>query len=109
MQQNHMWDIKHSPYGLQQTIEVVEGMGIGDAPITSLCVECIGDEDIFDLLFHIDDAMLAHVEPQTVTDSIKFLDKDHGGHNHLTMTRGKLHECLGMNLDFRMKDSAIFA
>ena len=71
-------------------------------------MERIGDEDIVDLLLNIDDAMLAHVKPQTVTDCIKFLDKDHGGHNHLTMTRGKMHKCLMMNLDFRMKDSDIF-
>lgn len=58
-------------------------------------------------LFHIDDVLMTHALANAVTEHVKLLDEGHGRNDPLTVTRGKLHEHLGMTLDFRMKDDAI--
>ena len=54
------------------------------------------------LMFHIDDILLMHLLSQVVTEYIKKLDSRYSKNNPLIVTRGKLHEYLGMTLDFRM-------
>ena len=60
------------------------------------------------LMFHTDDAMLNHVCPQVVAEHIKKLDGSYGSKDPLTATRGKIHECLGVTIDFRMKGRCAF-
>ena len=60
------------------------------------------------LLFHTGDVMMAHSLSPIVTNQIKFLDKDYGQKEPLTLTRGKVHEYLGMTVDFRNQGSALF-
>ena len=79
----------------------------------NLCDLCVWNEMAtkkqLTFLFHIDDVILVHLELQAMTNRIKLLDKEHSGNDPLTTTRGKIHECLGMTLDFRMKGCVIFA
>ena len=51
-------------------------------------------------LFHIDHVLMSHESTCVVTDHIKLLDND-----PLTVTRGNMHEYLGIILDFRQKGS----
>ena len=51
-------------------------------------------------MFHIDDILLAHVNPAAVTEHAKKLDGACGLLDPLAVTRGKLCECLGMPLNF---------
>ena len=44
--------------------------------------------------------LLAHLNPAVVTEHVKNLDGVCGLLDPLTVARGKLHECLGMSLDF---------
>ena len=61
------------------------------------------------LIFHADDALMSHALLSVVTEHMKLLDEGHGENDPLTVTRGKIHEHLGMTLDFRTKGSVAFA
>ena len=61
------------------------------------------------VLFHIDDLMISHKLPQVVTEQIKLLDEVYGKHDPLTVTRGKIHEYLGITIDFSLKRGVAFS
>jgi hypothetical protein len=43
---------------------------------------------------------ISHVDPDTVGDVINMLEHEFGQEAPLTVTRGKIHDYLGMRLDF---------
>ena len=53
------------------------------------------------IIWHVDDLKISHKDPKVVTRIINKLKKKYGKVNPLTVTRGKLHDYLGMTLDFR--------
>jgi len=61
------------------------------------------------IIFHVDDLMLAHVMPVVVTEHIKLLDGVYGTNDPLTVTRGKVHEFVGMTIDFSLKQGVAFS
>jgi hypothetical protein len=63
----------------------------------------------FTIVFHIDDLLLSHLNPNIVTLYIKKLHKEYGTLENLTVTRGKVHEYLGMTIDFRVKSEVRFS
>ena len=63
----------------------------------------------FTIVFHIDDLLLSHLNPNIVTLYINKLNKEYGSLANLTVTRGKVHEYLGMTIDFRVKFEAWFS
>ena len=54
-------------------------------------------------MFHINDLIIVHVQPATVTEDIKLLDNNYESKNPLTVTREKIHEYLRMTIDFSLK------
>ena len=84
------WDFKMNPY---------------DACVWNKMV----NDKQFTILFHIDDLMLGHLCPNIVTFYIQKLQKEYGSLANLTVTRGRLHEFLGMTIDFRVKLEARFS
>jgi hypothetical protein len=52
------------------------------------------------ILWHVDDLKISHVDPNVVTEVITWLDGEFGKEAPLTKTRGKVHDYLGMTLDF---------
>ena len=52
------------------------------------------------ILWHVDDLKISHVKPNVVTKVIKQLEAEFGIEAPLAETRGKVHEYLGMILDF---------
>ena len=54
-------------------------------------------------LFHLDDLMMAHMHLGVVAEHIKLLDSVHRANDPLTITRGKVHEFLGITIDFSLK------
>jgi Reverse transcriptase (RNA-dependent DNA polymerase) len=52
------------------------------------------------ILWHVDDLKISHVDPQVVTDIINLVKKEFAKEAPLTETRGKIHDYLGMTLDF---------
>lgn len=49
--------------------------------------------------WHVDDLKISHVDSEVVDDIIERLNEQCGKHAPLTVTRGKMHECLGMTID----------
>jgi hypothetical protein len=50
--------------------------------------------------WHVDDLKISHVDPAVVSDVIKALEGEFANEAPLTITRGKVHEYLGMTLDY---------
>jgi hypothetical protein len=50
--------------------------------------------------WHIDDLKISHAESKTVDDFISWVNQTYGELKPVTTTRGKLHEYLGMKLDY---------
>ena len=55
------------------------------------------------IIFHIDNLLLAYVEPAIVTEYIKMLDSIYGSMDPLSMTRRKLYKYLDMTIEFGLK------
>jgi hypothetical protein len=52
------------------------------------------------VLWHVDDLKISHVDPNVVSKVIAALEGEFGKEAPLTVTRGKVHEYLGMTIDF---------
>lgn len=52
------------------------------------------------VLWHVDDLKISHEDPQVVSDTIDLLNKRYGQLTPITVTWGKVHDYLGMTLDF---------
>ena len=50
--------------------------------------------------FHVDDTMSSHVDPEVNTNFYNWANKKYGKFKKLTVTRGKVHDYLGMTIDF---------
>jgi hypothetical protein len=60
------------------------------------------------VLWHVDDLKILHVDPMVVTGVIEQLEKEFGAEAPLTKTRGKVHDYLGMTLDFSVPGQVKF-
>ena len=54
--------------------------------------------------WHVDDLKISHVDPKVVDHVIELLDGEFGKEEPLTKSRGKVHDYLGMLLDFSGND-----
>ena len=54
------------------------------------------------IIFHIDDLLLSFADPHIVTLHIKKLETAYAKRDPLTVTRGPVHEYLGMTFDLRI-------
>ena len=52
------------------------------------------------ILWHVDDLKISHVDPNVVTDILKDLDKEFGKISPITSTRKKIHDYVGMTIDY---------
>jgi len=52
------------------------------------------------ILWHVDDLKYSHVDPKVNDKLLAILSERYGKETPLTVTRGKVHEYLGMTLDF---------
>ena len=51
-------------------------------------------------MWHVDDLKLAHKDPEVIDKIIASLDDEYGKIVKMAVRRGKIHEYLGMTLDF---------
>jgi len=58
------------------------------------------------ICFHVDDVKCSHEEPAAVDDFLQWVKEKYGSIGEVKITRGKLHEYLGMTLDFAKKGKA---
>jgi Reverse transcriptase (RNA-dependent DNA polymerase) len=52
------------------------------------------------ILWHVDDLKISHVDPAIVTDIIAKLSKEFGKEAPLIVNKGKVHDYLGMTIDY---------
>jgi hypothetical protein len=52
------------------------------------------------ILWHVDNLKISHADPEVVTSVIKLLKAKFGKEAPLTIMRGKVHNYLGMTLDY---------
>jgi hypothetical protein len=58
------------------------------------------------ILWHVDDLKISHVDEMEVTKIIQLLSNEFGKEAPLTINRGKIHDYLGMRIDFSEKGVA---
>jgi hypothetical protein len=61
------------------------------------------------VIWHVDDLKITHAEQEVVDEVTELLNKEYGKHAPLTITRGKIHEYLGMTFDYRKKGKVIIS
>jgi len=65
---------------------------------------CVANETIngkqCTILWHVDDLKISHVNPKVVTEILNKLDATYGKEAPITVQRGKIHEHLGMTIDY---------
>lgn len=59
------------------------------------------------IVFHVDDLKISHKDETVVTSIIKELNDRYGDIMPLSISRGKVHEYLGMTLEFTTADKLI--
>jgi len=52
------------------------------------------------ILWHVDDLKISHVDQDVIEEVLDLLDKKYGKEAPLTVTRGHVHEYLGMTVDY---------
>jgi hypothetical protein len=55
------------------------------------------------LLFHVDDLKSSHKDPKVNDQFYKWLQDNYGVHGEVTIHQGKIHEYLGMEIDYSVK------
>ena len=70
----------------------------------SLRLVCCEQNDKWDAMhypiWHVDDLKISHVDAAVNTEVIELINKEFGKEAPLTINRGKIHDYLGMTLDF---------
>jgi len=61
------------------------------------------------ILWHIGDLKISHINKHVVSEIITLLEKEFGKEAPLTMNRGKVHQYLGMTIDFSTPGKVIFS
>ena len=59
------------------------------------------------ILWHVDDLKISHVDAGVVDNIIDLLNERYGKEAPLTVTRGKVHDYLGMTLDFSLEGKVL--
>ena len=61
------------------------------------------------ILWHVDDLNTSHVEPAVVSGVLADIDAEYGKIAKMTITRGKVHKYLRMNIDYSYTSKGIFS
>ena len=60
------------------------------------------------IIWHVDDLKISHIDPNVVTDVIKLIESEFGKEAPLTIRRGKVHDYLGMKINFSIPGKVQF-
>ena len=72
-------------------------------PYEPCCWNMYMDNKQFTIVFHVDDMKLSHINKLFVTNIIRQLEAVYAKLDPMKMTRGKVHQNLGMTIDYRSK------
>lgn len=81
-------------------VSKLEGWGFSLNPYDCCVANKIMDGHQCTIIWHVDDLKISHVDPDVVTGIINKLNDTYGELQELTATRDKVHEFLGMTLDY---------
>jgi hypothetical protein len=79
-----LWGFKINPYDWYVANKMIDGK------------QCT-------ILWHVDDLKISHIDPDVNTSIIELIDAEFGKEAPLTITRGRIHDYLGMTLDYTEK------
>ena len=60
------------------------------------------------ILWHVDDLRTSHFDPAVISSVFSDIDAEYGKIKKMTITRGKLHKYLGVNIDYSLPGKVIF-
>ena len=60
------------------------------------------------VVWHVDDAKISHKDPKVVSEVIALLNKKYGELQEVTENRGKIHDYLGMTIDYTIPGKVVF-
>ena len=73
---------------------------------------CVANKMINDkqctITWHVDDLKISHVDPKVVDSVIEEIEEEFGQEAPLSKTRGKVHEYLGMRIDYSKPGKVMF-
>ena len=69
-------------------------------PYNTCVANCMINGKQCTILWHVDDFKISHEYPAVVTNIIWQLNDKYGKRTPMVSTRGKIHECLMMTIDF---------
>ena len=73
---------------------------------------CVANQNIngnqCTILWHVDDIKISHADENVVTEIIEKIQHEFGQESPITVTRGKKHDYLGMEIDFSTVGKVIF-
>jgi hypothetical protein len=78
----------------------LEGKGYEFNPYDPCVANKIIEKRQHTVRFHVDDLMCSHMDAKVNDDFVKWLNKLYGNHGKVTVTRGDVHDYLGMTFDF---------
>ena len=60
------------------------------------------------VLWHVDDLKISHVSQAVIDEVLEAINKRFGKETPITITRGRVHDYLGMTLDYSQKGKVVF-
>jgi hypothetical protein len=60
------------------------------------------------IIWHVDDLKISHVDPDVIEEIIKKISDKYGKEDPVTVNRGKIHDYLGMTIDFSCEGKVKF-
>ena len=78
----------------------LEGQGYVFNPYDPCVCNKMVDGKQHTVVFHVDDLMGSHVDPEVNTQFLKWLNEMYGAHGEVKAKRGPVHDFLGMTFDF---------
>ena len=79
--------------------------------IANLYDDCVANKDVngsqCTILWHVDDLKISHKDPRVVEDIVDKLNERYGKEAPLVVNRGKVHDYLGMTIDYSTPGKAI--
>jgi hypothetical protein len=85
----------------------LEEKGYEFNPYDSCVANKMIDKQRHTVRFHVDDLMCSHMDSKVNDDFVKWLNKLYGNHGKVAVTRGDIHDYLGMTFDFSVKGKVI--
>ena len=84
----------------KKLVKSLQDWGFELNPYEWCCANKIIDGKQCTIVSHVDDLNISHVDPNVVTAVIADIQKEYGKNDTVTFTCGKVHNYLGMKIDF---------